>query len=314
MYLKPPSGFRDFEPGDMILRKKVINSIENIFIRYGFDPIETPVLEHWEVFEGKYGKEAESKLMYKFRDPWSEKWFALRFDLTVPMARFFALKRPPLPFKRYHIGRVWRHERPQKGRYREFWQADVDIVGSPYPEADAELLDLSIDVMLNLGFKNFVIKLNDRRILRGVFEEEFELNNVIEVYRVIDKLDKIGFDGVKREFYKIGLSEKVIENILELISREFDVGESIRKLQEEFPHNNSVQEGINHLIDIIDYLGSKRNFIKFSLNMVRGLDYYTGPVWEIVLDGIKIGSVAGGGRYDNLIEKYAGTSYPATGT
>jgi len=314
MRLKPPSGFRDFEPKDMILRKKVINILENIFIRYGFDPIETPVIEHWEVFEGKYGKEAESKLMYRFKDPWSDKWFALRFDLTVPMARFFSLKRPSLPFKRYHIGRVWRHERPQKGRYREFWQADVDIVGSVYPEADAELLDLSINAMLKLGFKDFVIKLNDRRILRGIFEEELALTNVIDIYRAIDKLDKIGYEGVKEELKKIGLDEDTISRLLEIISKEYNVEENMLNLVEEFPKNNNVREGINHLLSVIDYLGSNKRYVSFSLSLVRGLDYYTGPVWEIILRDVQIGSVAGGGRYDDLIEKYAGASYPATGT
>lgn len=317
MRLNPPSGFRDFEPKDMILRKKVIKVLENIFIKYGFDPIETPAIENWEVFEGKYGKEAESKLMYRFKDPWSEKWFALRFDLTVPMARFFSLKRPPLPFKRYHIGRVWRHERPQKGRYREFWQADVDIVGSSYPEADAELLDLSITAMLKLGFRDFTIKLNDRRILRGIFEEELALTNVIEIYRAIDKLDKIGYDGVKKELEKIGLDNNIIDKLLEIISKEYnmdDIEKSMFSLAEKFPKNTNVKEGINHLLSIIDYLGSNKRYIKFSLDLVRGLDYYTGPVWEIILRDVQIGSVAGGGRYDNLIEKYAGIIYPATGT
>ncbi len=313
MRLKPPSGFRDFEPRDMILRKRVISTLENIFLRYGFDPIETPVIEHWEVFEGKYGEEAETKLMYRFKDPWSDKWFALRFDLTVPMARFFSLKRPSLPFKRYHIGRVWRHERPQKGRYREFWQADVDTVGSPYPEADAELLDLSINAMLKLGFRNFVIKLNDRRVLKGIFEEELALSNVIEVYRAIDKLDKIGYEGVKTELRKIGLNEETVNKLLEIISKEYDVEKNIIDLVDQFPKNKNVRDGINHLSSIIEYLGSNKKYVTFSLNLVRGLDYYTGPVWEIILKDIQIGSVAGGGRYDNLIEKYAGASYPATG-
>ncbi len=314
MYLKPPSGFRDFEPKDMILRKRVISALENIFLRYGYDPIETPVLEHWEVFEGKYGKEAETKLMYKFKDPWSDKWFALRFDLTVPMARFFSLKHPSLPFKRYHIGRVWRHERPQKGRYREFWQADADIVGSPYPEADAELLELSIDAMLKLGFKNFVIKLNDRRILRGIFEEKLALKNDIEIYRVIDKLDKIGYDGVRVELNKLGLNKRAVDKILEIISREYNVTDNINELIDEFSGNTNVEKGVSHILDIVNVLGFKRKYVTFSLNLVRGLDYYTGPVWEIVIKDIGIGSVAGGGRYDDLIEKYAGTSYPATGT
>jgi len=314
MRLGPPSGFRDFAPADMILRKKVISIIEDSFIRYGYDPIETPVLEYWETFKGKYGEETENKLMYKFKDPWSDKWFALRFDLTVPMARFFASKAFPIPFKRYHIGRVWRHERPQRGRYREFWQADADIIGSEYPEADAELLDLTIHTMLKLGFNKFTVKLNDRRLLKGIFEEELGLRDVLATYRAIDKLDKIGYDGVKEELRKVGLSENTINRIIEIISTEFSSTSSLDHLIEQFSGNENVEAGIKHLTEIIDLLGNKKRYVSISLNLVRGLDYYTGPVWEVILTDVPLGSVAGGGRYDDLIGIYAGKKYPATGT
>lgn len=314
MLLGTPTGFRDFSTEEMILRKKVLEKIEKCLIKYGFDPIETPVIEYWETFKDKYGEEAETKLMYKFQDPWSKKWYALRFDLTVPMARFFSAQALPIPFKRYHIGRVWRHDRPQKGRYREFWQADADIVGSPYPEADAELLDLTVNVFETLGFKNFTIKLNDRRLLRGIFEEELKLDNVIEVYRIIDKKDKIGTEGVIEGLKKLGLSAEKIDKIIEIISAEYRSEKLLEKYVEKFSGNKNVSTSVSHLLEILDYLGSKRQYVRFSLDLVRGLDYYTGPVWEVILNEVKIGSIAGGGRYDELIKRYSGKDYPATGT
>jgi histidyl-tRNA synthetase len=163
-----------------------------------FDPLDTPVLEYWETLAGKYGEEAEGKLIWRFTDSWSGREYALRYDLTVPLARFIASRRDiPLPFKRYHVGPVWRHEEPQRGRYREFYQCDADIVGSPYPEADAEILNLTVDLLRELGFHNFKVRVNDRRLLSGVFEEELGIGNPLPVYRVIDKLDKIGLEGVR---------------------------------------------------------------------------------------------------------------------
>jgi len=312
--LRPPSGFRDFSPREMILRKKILGIIEDCFIRYGFDPIETPAIEYWETFEGKYGEEAENKLLYRFKDPWSEKWFALRFDLTVPMVRFFASKALPIPFKRYHIGRVWRHERPQRGRYREFWQADADIIGSVFPEADAELLDLTIYVLQKLGFRNFVVKLNDRKMLRGIFEEELELRDVLPIYRAIDKLDKIGLDGVREELKKLGLDSTKVERIIDIISEERSPDLMLETIQNRFRHNENVKQGVSHLSSIIDFLDNKKKYVQIALNLVRGLDYYTGPVWEVVLTDIRIGSIAGGGRYDDLIFLYTGKNVPATGT
>ncbi len=314
MKLCPPSGFRDFEPKEMILRKRIIDIIENCFIRYGFDPIETPAIEHWEVFEGKYGEEAENKLIYRFKDPWSNKIFALRFDLTVPMARFFAQRAFPLPFKRYHIGRVWRHERPQKGRYREFWQADADIIGSSSPETDAELIDLTIHIFEKLGFKNFILKLNDRRLLKGIFEEELRIKEVLQIYRAIDKLDKIGLEGVKGELEKIISDKIIVRKILEIISWEKDTDDLLEYISSNFLKNENVRIAINHLTEMLDLLSGRKSFLKLSLNLVRGLDYYTGPVWEVIISDLPLWSVAGGGRYDNLIELYSGKTTPASGT
>ncbi len=307
-----PRGFRDFEPHEMILRKEVMAKIESVFRRYGFDPIETPAVELFEILSGKYGEEAENKLMWRFRDPWGDREYALRYDLTVPLARFVAMHRNfPLPFKRYHIAPVWRHEEPQRGRYREFYQCDADIVGSPYPEADAEILMLTEDVYRELGIEGVRIMINDRRILKGIFEEELGIRDPMNVYRAIDKLDKIGLEGVKGELKRIGISETIIDKIVNIISLRAPLEEAIRDLQARYGSNQHVIEGIKHLEEISAIVRSKN--VVFDMSLVRGLDYYTGPIFEAVVEGIKIGSIGGGGRYDNLIEMFTGTKVPATG-
>ncbi|MDT7890202.1 MAG: histidine--tRNA ligase [Desulfurococcales archaeon] len=307
-----PRGFRDFEPQEMILRKEVIAKIESVFRRYGFDPIDTPAIELFEVLAGKYGEEAESKLMWRFRDPWGDREYALRYDLTVPLARFFAMHRNvPLPFKRYHIAPVWRHEEPQRGRYREFYQCDADIVGSPYPEADAEILMLAKDIYRELGMEGVKILINDRRILRGVFEKELGISDPVKVYRAIDKLDKIGVEGVKKELRSLGISEDIIGKIESIISLRAPLEEAVRDLQIRYSSNQHIIEGTKHLEEISTIVRSRD--IVFDMSLVRGLDYYTGPIFEAVVEGIKIGSIGGGGRYDNLIEMFTGDRVPATG-
>ncbi len=312
--VRPPRGFRDFPPEIMILRKKLIERLERVFQSYGFDPIDTPALEYWEVLAGKYGEEAENRLIWRFKDPWSGREYALRYDLTVPLARFVATHRGiPLPFKRYHIAPVWRHEEPQKGRYREFYQCDADIVGSPYPEADAEIVNLTVDAIRALGFEEgFTIRLNDRRLLRGVFEEELGLVNVIPVYRAIDKLDKIGRDGVRVELEKLGLSTSTVSKIMDIISITGTPGEVLSEVSRRYGGNRSVREAVDHLEELVGLVRDVDR-VKIDMSLVRGLDYYTGPILEVVLDRPRIGSVAGGGRYDNLIGLFLGESIPATG-
>ncbi len=312
---RPPRGFRDFPPDIMILRKDLISRLERVFQRYGFDPIDTPALEYWETLAGKYGEEAESRLIWRFTDKWSGREYALRYDLTVPMARFIALHRDmPLPFKRYHIGPVWRHEEPQKGRYREFYQCDADIVGSPYPEADAEIVNLVVDALKELGFKRgFRVRLNDRRLLSGVFEEELGIRgSVLNVYRAIDKLDKIGVEGVRRELEKLGLGEGLIEKIMNIISIEGEPGEVLDMIESRYGSNKRVAEAIGHLRGVIELVEDPSS-VEVDMSLVRGLDYYTGPILEVVLDEPRIGSVAGGGRYDNLIGLFTKKGIPATG-
>lgn len=311
---RPPRGFRDFPPDVMILRKELFSKLERVFQRYGFDPIDTPALEYWETLAGKYGEEAENRLIWRFQDPWSGREYALRYDLTVPLARFIASHRDqPMPFKRYHIGPVWRHEEPQKGRYREFYQCDADIVGSPYPEADAEIIELTIDALKALGFKEgFRVRMNDRRLLRGIFEQELGITDPLPVYRAIDKLDKIGLEGVEAELRKIGLRDDTIEKIKNIIGFRGEPDESLQWIEEKYSGNKLVSEAIEHLNSIIELVGGDGP-VEIDLSLVRGLDYYTGPIVEVVLDRPRIGSVAGGGRYDNLIGMFTGQPTPATG-
>ncbi|MEB3779581.1 MAG: histidine--tRNA ligase [Desulfurococcales archaeon] len=312
--LRPPRGFRDFPPDLMLLRKDLLGRVEKVFQRYGFDPIDTPAVEYWETLAGKYGEEAESRLIWRFKDPWSGREYALRYDLTVPMARFIASHRDlPMPFKRYHIGPVWRHEEPQKGRYREFYQCDADIVGSPYPEADAEVINVVIDVIKALGFESgFTVRINDRRLLAGLFEEELGLRDVIPVYRAIDKLDKIGAEGVRAELYKTGLGEEKTERIMELISLTGAPDEVLAWVESRYGSNKKVSEAVSHLWDTIGLVYEQAS-VRIDLSLVRGLDYYTGPIVEVVLDKPRIGSVAGGGRYDSLIGLFTSKDIPATG-
>ena len=305
-------GFRDFGPSDMILRKRVIAKIEDIFRRFGFDPIDTPSVELFEVMAGKYGEEAENKLMWRFKDPWGDREYALRYDLTVPLARYIAMHRDtPMPFKRYHIAPVWRHEEPQRGRYREFYQCDADIVGSPYPEADAEILLLAETIYRELGIGGVKILVNDRRILRGVFEKELGIENPLSVYRAIDKLDKIGVDGVRKELKALGMGDNAIEKILNVISMKMPLHEAVGDLIRRYGSNEHVASGARHLEEISLIARSKN--ILFDMSLVRGLDYYTGPIFEAIAEDVRIGSIGGGGRYDDLIGLFTGTKIPATG-
>ncbi|MEB3844919.1 MAG: histidine--tRNA ligase [Desulfurococcales archaeon] len=311
---RPPRGFRDFPPDIMILRKELLSRLEKVFQAYGFDPIDTPAVEYWSTLAGKYGEEAESRLIWRFKDPWSGREYALRYDLTVPLARFIAThKGIGYPFKRYHIGPVWRHEEPQKGRYREFYQCDADIVGSPYPEADAEIVNLVVDAIRSLGFKDgFTVRLNDRRLLRGIFEEKLGLKNVLPVYRAIDKLDKIGLEGVKGELSRLGLDDNIVSEIVSIISLEGDPDSLLAEIEAAYASNENVASAVAHLGEMLNYILDKGR-VRIDLSLVRGLDYYTGPIIEVVLDEPKIGSIAGGGRYDNLIGMFTGEQVPATG-
>ncbi len=294
----------------MILRKRILKEIEEVFKRYGFDPFDTPTLEFWDTVKGKLGEEAENRLMFVFPDFLSKEWYTLRYELTFPLARYMAMHpETPLPFKRYHIGKVWRHEEPQKGRYREFWQCDADTVGSPYPEADAEIIRLNIEIMRTFSFNKYLVKINDRRLLTGIFEEELSIRNPVPVYRSIDKLDKIGEEGVRSELLSKGMSSSLVDRIMDLmkIQGKFEeIAEDLSGIR-----NEKVRTALDHLREIFSLVNDDR--LVFDLSLVRGLEYYTGPVFETVVKEPRIGSLAGGGRYDKLIGLYSGKDVPATG-
>jgi histidyl-tRNA synthetase len=312
--VSPPKGFRDFQPEDEILRKEIFSRIEKIFQRYGFNPIKTPIVEKWEILAGKYGEEAENRLIWRFKLPYSEKEFGLRYDLTVPLARFVARFNPRFPFKVYQIGRVFRYEDPQKGRYREFWQCDVDIVGESSPLADAEILNIVIDVFEEFGFKNYTIKVNDRRILRETFEKFLGISDystILKIYRIIDKLDKIGKEKVLLLLKELNVREKVVKQIESFIDASKLSNEEIFRYLESFD-SSEIKAAIESLKTILEF-SKKKDRIKIDLSLVRGLDYYTGMIYEAVVEELKIGSLSGGGRYDNLIGIFTGNKIPAVG-
>jgi len=301
-----PSGLRDFSNEIKILRNKIFSKIEEIFQRFGFDPIETPTIEYWDTMKGKYGEEAENKLIWRFKLPYSDKEYALRYDQTIPLARFFSNHRPNLPFKRYVIDKSYRYENPQKGRYREFYQADFDIVGSKEPESDAEILNIVNFIFKEFNFSNYKIVINDREFLRFVFEKNLNINEekIKKVYTIIDKLDKIGIENVKIELNNVvgELSDKIVE-IISLNDQE--VIDYLSKYEE-------ISKEINYFNNILDLLNDKSK-IEINLSLVRGLDYYTGMIYEAIVEKPRIGSLSGGGRYNNLLKLFTNEEIPAVG-
>jgi histidyl-tRNA synthetase len=320
-------GTRDFTPREMIPREKIINDIKTVFKLYGFSPLETPALEMLQVLAGKYGEEGD-KLLYKldYKNDKPKDRVALRYDLTVPLARVVA-NHPewPMPFKRFQIQPVWRADKPQvrQGRFREFCQCDVDTIGSPEGIADAEIIALSIDTVIKLGFdsgdKKAQIQLNHRKILAGLCEYVGRPSSELALFcRALDKLDKIGMDGVKKELEKIGVDDVGFQKLDKAIAVEGSNNEKLVKLRDLLKDNQAACEGIDSLSKIIEYieiLGISEEFTNFNPTLARGLDYYTGVVFETTLPGQPhIGSLTGGGRYDNLIELYSGRDLPAIGT
>jgi len=292
--LKTLKGFRDFLPADMVIRKEVVRRLSAVFEKYGFSELATPALEYREVLTGKYGEEAE-KLMYLFQDP-GEREVGLKYDLTVPLARVIA-NNPnlPLPFKRYQIQPVWRAENTQKGRYRELYQCDIDIVGTSSPESDAEILAVISDSVLALGLKNFIINVNSRTVLfsimknAGVTESQW-----LSVIQSLDKLDKKSADEVKVELSEKGISDEQIARVFESLDRA------------------EPDENLTQVIKSAQEMGAQN--IVFNPTISRGLDYYTGTIFETVVTDFKIGSITGGGRYDNLLKTLGGPDLPAVGT
>lgn len=316
--IQPPRGTRDFLPEDMIRRNYIFEIIKSVFERFGFVPLETPAFESWELLSKKdvSGSEIKNEIYY-FKDK-GDRELGLRFDLTAPMSRVIANNpQLPKPFKRYQIGRVWRYDRPQAGRFREFWQCDVDIVGSSSMECELECLSVAVNALMHLGFNKFRIKLNNRKILNGIVQlVGIKEKNIPSVFRALDKLEKFGGKEVLKELINSGISKATAGKLLKAVRTKGRPSFILAKEKKKLKEYTEAEEGIKELETIIreskNYGIQNRIDIDFSL--VRGLAYYTGPIFEIEVESKKnVGSVAGGGRYDNLIELYGGKWTPAVG-
>ncbi len=310
-----PRGMRDMLPQKMILRRYVIGVIESVFERFGFEPLQTPALELSETLLGKYGPEAE-KLIYDARHREGKEELSLRYDLSVPLSRVVAMY-PELtkPFKRYQIAPVWRAERPQKGRYREFYQCDADIVGTRSMLADAEIVTMIYTILTRLGFKQFETKINNRKILTAIGEYAGVPPNLLGgLYRSIDKLEKIGPAAVREELVKNEIPGPVVEKILDLIAIPGDDLAAVRTRLGGIEAANQGIDELEQLVRFVSEAGVAPENLKVDFTMVRGLEYYTGPIYETVVTEPKIGSLTGGGRYDELIGLFSKQSLPATGT
>ncbi len=310
-------GTRDFLPEQMVKRQYVIDILKKIFEKYGFEPLETPTIELWETLSGKYGEEAD-RLTYRFVDR-GKREVGLRYDLTVPLSRVIAMyPQIPKPFKRYQIQPVWRADKPQKGRFREFYQCDVDIVGSPSVLADAEIIAIIYDSLTALGFQQFKIRINSRKILFGITEVSGAgMDRELEVCRAIDKMDKIGLEGVKQELQERQIPEEAIQKILGALSVEGDNQSRLDHIANYLKSSETGMAGVEEmrsLFSYLDYYSIPDSALTLDLFLSRGLDYYTGPIYETVVEKPKIGSITGGGRYDNLIGLFSGQDQPATGS
>ncbi len=292
--MKPQTlkGFRDFLPEQAKKRQYVINTLKNVFESFGFEPLETPALEYEEVLLGKYGEEGD-KLMYRFTDN-GDRRIALRYDQTVPLSRVVAqygsTSSPllPIPFKRYQIQNVWRAENTQKGRFREFLQCDADIVGTTSPLADAEVITVAEKAIQALGFSQFKILINDRTTFAGL---------PVAAITAVDKLKKIGPEGVINELLGKGIAKTSQEA--------YDI---LKNIEEKQPLDRLLENFL-----LLKTLGITEDQYQYSPTLARGLDYYTGLIFEIEIDGYTVGSVCGGGRYDKLIGMFSGKDVPAVG-
>jgi histidyl-tRNA synthetase len=308
---------RDILPQQMIHRRYVMDIIREVFERFGYEPLSTPSVELHETLTGKYGPDAE-RMIYDVSRKGGKEKLALRFDLSVPLSRVVAMY-PDLqrPFKRYQISPVWRGERPGKGRYREFYQCDVDTVGTSSMLADAELLNITHDILTRLGFQEFVMKTNNRKILTGIGQFAGVPEDLLGgLYRSIDKLEKIGLEGVREELKSNQIPEDVIEKLLELLQISGDNEAVLKELEKQLAEYAIALEGIRELREMLSYLhdmGVPAERCQIDFSMVRGLDYYTGPIYETVVEEPRVGSICGGGRYDELIGTFGGRSHPATG-
>ena len=311
-------GFMELLPNEQILFEQMKQKIEKIYQRFGFLPLDTPILELSEILLAKAGGETE-KQIYRFEKGDTD--ISMRFDLTVPLAKYVAKNHGNLsfPFRRYQIGKVYRGERAQKGRFREFYQCDIDIIGDGELSIinDAEIPSVIYQLIKELGFNDFTIRINNRKILNGVFEGIKQTENATEILRIIDKIDKIGPEAVREELQKLGLVENDINQIINFIKIDGTTDEKLQKLKELPIENETFQTGLTELTDVVKYIrifGVPDTNFKVDLTIARGLDYYTGTVYETFLNDYReLGSVCSGGRYENLAEYYTDKKLPGVG-
>jgi histidyl-tRNA synthetase len=311
-------GARDFLPEQMLHRERIMEVMRNVFKKYGFAPLETPAIEYLDVLTGKYGEDAD-RLIYRLDyKVGSKDAAALHYDLTVPFSRVVAMNPDlPLPFKRYQMQPVWRADRPQphQGRFREFYQCDIDAVGSTSMIIDAEMVAITAEILSTLGFETFLIKINNRKILNGITQYAGLPSDMTqEVCRSIDKLDKMPWEEVEKELQQKEIQAEAIEKLRALMQQQL----TLDNLSSALSGIETALEGIAETRQIFTYLealGVDKKHYCFDLSLARGLDYYTGPIFETKLtDQPHMGSLTGGGRYDGLIGMLSGREMPAVGT
>jgi histidyl-tRNA synthetase len=318
-----PKGTRDFSPAEMVRRNYIFNTIKDVFRLYGFQPIETPAMENLSTLMGKYGEEGD-KLLFKIlnsgdfiskvpQDMLDEKNSnklttklsekGLRYDLTVPFARYVVQYRSEIsfPFKRYQIQPVWRADRPQKGRYREFYQCDVDVIGSNSLLNEVELVQIIDDVFKRLQI-NTVVKINNRKILAGIAEAIGEAERIIDITVAIDKLDKIGLEKVNDEMHAKGISEEAVDKLQPILKLEGSTQEKLDQIEKVIGETGVGAKGIAEMRTMFAYLENidLQTEVELDLTLARGLNYYTGAIFEVKSKDVQIGSICGGGRYDDL--------------
>ncbi len=318
---KPPAGTRDFLPDDVRRREHVMRVVRTVYEQYGFEPLETPAFENIETLLGKYGEEGNQLIFKMLRRGEHEKTgetdLALRYDLTVPLARVVAQYQNELPrfFKRYQIQPVWRADRPARGRFREFYQCDIDAVGSTSPVVEADLLGAVTEVLLRLGFEHFEIRLNHRAALGALLDVAgvpAELSSQTLV--ALDKLDKIGAEKVGLELETRGVSPRAVARCLELFATPDDRGEGLGRLNTILAGHEHGAAGVANLRTILALAEGTpaRGRVRIDPSLARGLSYYTGAIMEIAVPDLA-GSLGGGGRYDNLVGMFLGKDVPACG-
>jgi histidyl-tRNA synthetase len=311
-------GFRDYPPEAMIPRERLIDTARRVYRSYGFSPIDTPALEYLEILAGK-GSDETDKQLYKFQDH-GGRWVGLRFDLTVPLARFAAqhANELGLPLKRYHIATVWRGENTQRGRYREFMQCDFDTIGTRSVAADIETVLVIHDLLRAIGFADFSIRLNNRMVLTGLLERLGLADRATAVLRAVDKLGKIGADAVAEEIVSAaGAAPEQARQVLQLSEIAGSNDEVLRQVEALVAGNATGQAGVARLKEVLDGVaaaGVPAGRVRLDVSIARGLDYYTGTVLETFLDALPgIGSVCSGGRYDNLAALFTAQELPGIG-